>query len=168
MTYALASHLSVDELEVRYKRSKHSMLRQRWQTLWLRAQGMKSKDIQSVVGCSSTYITNWVKQYNAKGPDAVEVRPPKRHYGKLDNKQLSKVVKLIEHPPKNKPGWTGQSLLCEIERRFGVSYESNSIYPLLRRLGYRRLTPRPQHPKAEPQAQEAFKKELRLIGSQAR
>jgi len=40
-------------------------------------------------------------------------------------------------------------------RRF---YRLSGVYALLHRLGYRCLMPRPRHPKADSQAQEAFKK----------
>ncbi|MGI2909527.1 helix-turn-helix domain-containing protein [Tolypothrix sp. VBCCA 56010] len=44
------------------------------------------------------------------------------------------------------------------EERIGTSVDSSTIYRLLSRHGWRKLTPRPHHPKADKHEQEAFKK----------
>src|SRR5260370_6327691 len=53
----------------------------------------------------------------------------------------------------------------DIQRAFEaeVKHEvhSSSIYRLLDRHGWRKLVPRPRHPKANPEEQAAFKKTLR-------
>jgi hypothetical protein len=45
--------------------------------------------------------------------------------------------------------------------RFGVELHERTVGKQLAALGYRRLTVRPRHPKADPEAQEAFKKTFR-------
>ena len=47
-----------------------------------------------------------------------------------------------------------------LEKEFGKLYSLNGVYELMHRLGYSWLMPRPQHEKADPQAQEDFKKTL--------
>src|SRR5260221_7040864 len=46
------------------------------------------------------------------------------------------------------------------EARVGHHVDDSSIYRLLDRHGWRKLMPRPRHPKADPQAKEQFKKTL--------
>ena len=46
------------------------------------------------------------------------------------------------------------------ESRIGHKVDDSTIYRLLNRHGWRKLMPRPRHPKADPQAQEQFKKTL--------
>src|SRR5258707_13140475 len=46
------------------------------------------------------------------------------------------------------------------EPRVGHHVDDSSIYRLLDRHGWRKLMPRPKHPKADPQAKEQFKKTL--------
>ncbi|MYD90505.1 MAG: winged helix-turn-helix domain-containing protein [Caldilineaceae bacterium SB0662_bin_9] len=53
---------------------------------------------------------------------------------------------------------TAQAVRDWIEAEFGVVYTVGSMYTLLPRLGIRLKTPRPRHPKADPQAQTAWKK----------
>jgi hypothetical protein len=45
-----------------------------------------------------------------------------------------------------------------IKAMFGVTLHERTIGKQLKALGYVRLSVRPQHPKSDPQAQEAFKK----------
>ncbi len=45
-----------------------------------------------------------------------------------------------------------------LEREFGVAYSPAAVYFLLHRLGYEPLDPRPRHIKADPAAQEEFKR----------
>ena len=47
------------------------------------------------------------------------------------------------------------------ETRVGHAVDDSTIYRLLNRHGWRKLMPRPRHPKADPQAQEQFKKTLK-------
>jgi transposase len=44
------------------------------------------------------------------------------------------------------------------ESRVGHHVDDSTMYRLLNRHGWRKLLPRPSHPKADPQAKEQFKK----------
>jgi transposase len=46
------------------------------------------------------------------------------------------------------------------EKRVGHHVDDSTIYRLLNRHGWRKLMPRPRHPKADPQEQEQFKKKF--------
>jgi transposase len=46
----------------------------------------------------------------------------------------------------------------KIEVRFGIKMHERTVGKQLASLGFRRLSVRPQHPKSDPEAQEAFKK----------
>jgi transposase len=56
--------------------------------------------------------------------------------------------------------WRRIDLRNRIEARFGVSFHERSIGKLLRRLNFRRISVRPQHPESDEAEQEAFKKNL--------
>ena len=59
----------------------------------------------------------------------------------------------------------GKDVQRILEQEFGQLRSLNAIYALLHRLGFSSLVPRPQHPQADPDAQEEFKKNL-VTGSQ--
>ena len=54
--------------------------------------------------------------------------------------------------------WRRADLQRELRARFGIEVKERAVGNYLARLGYRRLSVRPQHPDSDPQAQEAFKK----------
>jgi len=54
--------------------------------------------------------------------------------------------------------WRRKDLAARIERRFGVVLAERSVGKLLRRLGFCRLSVRPQHPEQDEQALEGHKK----------
>ena len=56
---------------------------------------------------------------------------------------------------------TTQEIWRAFEERVGHEVDDSTIYRLRARHGWRKLMPRPRHPKADPQAQEQFKKTLR-------
>jgi transposase len=54
--------------------------------------------------------------------------------------------------------WRRIDLQRKIETRFGVKIHERTVGKQLAALGFRRLSVRPQHPKSDPEAQQAFKK----------
>ncbi len=55
---------------------------------------------------------------------------------------------------------TTEEIWRAFEARVGQQVDDSTIYRLLNRQGWRKLMPRPRHPKANLQAQEQFKKTL--------
>ena len=51
-----------------------------------------------------------------------------------------------------------KAIYLAYEEKIGHTVHETTIYRLLRRHGWRKVQPRPRHPKADPQVQEAFKK----------
>jgi transposase len=56
---------------------------------------------------------------------------------------------------------TAAEIQRAFEARVGHEVDDSTIYRLLDRHGWRKLLPRPTHPKASKEAQEQFKKTLR-------
>ena len=67
---------------------------------------------------------------------------------------------LREGPPaaSGLAAWRGEDLRVVLREEFSADYSLSGVYALLHRLGYSSLVPRPRHPDADPNAQEAFKK----------
>ena len=54
--------------------------------------------------------------------------------------------------------WRRADLARRIAAEFGVTLAERSMSDVLRRLGFRRLVARPQHPGHDPQAQASFRR----------
>src|SRR5258707_15652381 len=64
----LHPHLSVDDLERRYRAAKEPNARSWWQILWLLSQGHTAVQIAAVTGYSAYGIGQIAKRYNTEGP----------------------------------------------------------------------------------------------------
>jgi transposase len=107
-------------------------------------------------------LRDWVHRYNAEGLCGLSNRrspgPPPR----LSPDQKAALAALVEAGPDPATDgvvrWRRIDLKRWIEAQFGVVMHERTVGKQLAALGYRRLSARPQHPKADPAEQEAFKK----------
>src|SRR5258706_16294894 len=70
----LQPHLSVDELERRYRAAKEPNERTWWQILWLLSQGHTAVAVSAVTGYSAYWIGQLAKRYNTDGPAGMHNR----------------------------------------------------------------------------------------------
>src|SRR5260221_12241801 len=70
----LQPHLSVAELERRYRTAKEPNERTWWQILWLLAQGRTATELSAVIGYPADWIGQIAQRYNEQGPDGMQNR----------------------------------------------------------------------------------------------
>ncbi len=157
----LQPHLSVAELERRYRTAKEPNERTWWQILWLLAQGRTATELSAVIGYRAYWIGQIAKRYNEQGPDGMQnrrhttsYRPPPVLAPALQEELrgvLAEAAARDEH-------WTGQDVAAWMAKRLGrpVSYRLGWSY--LVRLKQSLQVPRPHHALADPEQQETFKK----------
>ena len=108
-------------------------------------------------------LRDWVHRYNECGLGGLYDRS--RRNGPLPSlsaEQRAKVTEWVEQGPDlERDGvvrWRCTDLQQRIMAEFVVRLHERTISKLLRRLGFKRLQPRPYHPKKDAATQEAFKK----------
>ena len=103
-----------------------------------------------------------VHRYNADGLAGLENRRRPARPRRLSAAQMAELATWVEAgPDPARDGvvrWRRQDLAHRIAAAFGVAVHERTVGKYLAALGYRRLSVRPRHPKADPAAQEAFKK----------
>lgn len=114
------------ELENLYKKSDNHTLRKRCQTILLKADGRKSKDVGAIVGMSHISANSWLSRYKSDGIAGLSTKPgrgPKRKIDMVVDGQL--VLALAKtHRQKvelAKAEWeaaSGKTLHRETFRRF--------------------------------------------------
>lgn len=81
---------------------------------------------------------------------------------------MNELAVIVETGPDPKADgvvrWRRADLCDALERRFGVRVAERTMGSILRRLGFVRLTARPQHPQSDAEAQAVYKK-LRRPGT---
>ena len=107
-------------------------------------------------------LRDWVHRYNAEGLAGLENRKPSGRPAKLTPDQEQALIALVEAGPEAGTDkvvrWRRIDLRDKLEERFGVTVHERTVGKRLAKLGYRRLSVRPHNPKADPEAQAAFKK----------
>ena len=107
-------------------------------------------------------LRDWVHRYNAEGADGLKDRVRPGRPPRLPGEALDDLIAIVEAGPDVEADgvvrWRCADLAGVVAGRFGVPLSERSVGRLLNDRGYGRLKPRPQHPKADPEAQAAFKK----------
>ena len=116
-------------------------------------------------------LRDWAHRFNAKGPAGLINGKPPGPTPKLSPEQKQELKRIVEtNPDPAKDGivrWRCTDLRRIIKERFAVDLDEVSIGRALKELGFAHVSPRPQHPKQDPQALAAFKK-TSLIRSRRR
>jgi len=156
----LAEHLSAPELERRYHQAQEPVARSHFHILWLLAQGHTAQEVARVTGYSAYWVGQVARRYNDGGPDALADRRQYNPGGQwlLSEEQKAALAQALTAPPEDGGLWSGPKVAAWMARRTGQAVHPQRGWDYLRLLGYSLRVPRPRHRKADPDAQEAFKK----------
>src|SRR5438105_9470769 len=157
-----ASHLSVEEVKERMNTDARPWIRQHW---WIIYNALvaprKAEEIALHTGVSATTVHRVISIYNRLGPTALETpgKGGRRHeYLKLQEEKEFLAPFFVQ--AESGEIATVAQIQSAFEAKVGHAVDDSTIYRLLARHGWRKLMPRPRHPKADPQAQAQFKKTL--------
>lgn len=155
------AHLSTDELEQRYRRSREATERGWWQILWLVSRGQTARQVAASTGYSAYWIGQLVRRYNEQGPEGmVNRRHTNAHRAPtlLSSVQLEELRVALAGPAPGGERWTSRSVAVWMSERLGRPVPKQRGWDYLRRLGARLRQPRPRHVAASQQEQDAFKR----------
>ena len=145
---------------------KHAKTKEEYQRvlcLWLRAeQNLSAREIAKMLGMSFGGVRNIHSRYLRHGENILTNAPIG---GRLhENMSLKEEIFLLS-PFEKAAGTSGILAVSEIqkayEKRIGCKVPPSTVYRLLARHGWRKIAPRPSHPKANADLQDIFKKTLR-------
>jgi transposase len=131
----------------------HPMIQKRLEALYLKSQGMKHKEICLLLRISRGSVANWLKIYKESGIDGVKALNYRKQWGELTSHQQTLEEHFRQYPPK-----TVQEAARAIKELTGLERQLTSVHRFLKITGlsYRKTGIVPG--KADPQAQEEFKK----------
>ncbi len=155
-----AAHLSAEELARRWKYDPRPHRRQRWLIIYQAlVDSREAVQIAKHCGVSPATVHQLISAYNRRGVAAVETpgKGGRRHqYLTLEQEQQF----LAPFFAQAQAGTiaTAAQIKQAFEAQVGREVAETTIYRLLDRHGWRKLVPRPVHPKADPEEQATFKK----------
>lgn len=156
---AIAPHMTVAELEQRYRQAGDPVARSQWQILWLLAGGLPTAEVAQVTGYSVRWVQEIARRYRA-GPEAVGDR---RHRNPgaaplLNAEQQAQLRAALAGPAPDGGIWSCRQAAAWIGAQVGRAVDPARGWEWMRRLGFTPQRPRPRATRADPMAQEAFKK----------
>jgi len=114
-------------------------------------------NIADHAGVGIQTLRDWVICYNESGPEGLRNRPGQGRPPLLDKGQLVTLKGWLETgPPEGWARWTVALLRKAVADVFCVSLSREGIRRLIRKMGFRRLSPRPIHPRKDMKLQEDF------------
>ena len=154
--------MSAGDLRAAAARTKDAKAARRMLAIALVLEGSDRKAAAEACGMDRQTLRDWVHRYNAVGISGLSNRHSAGATPLLSPEQKAELAQMVREGPDTAVDgvvrWRRIDLKHKIEHRFGVVMHERTVGKQLAALGFRRLSVRPQHPKSDPEAQEAFKK----------
>ena len=157
-----AAHLSLEEVKTRLKTDPRPWCRQRWLIIYnALVEPRKAEEIARHCGVSKATVHEVISTYNRLGAAAVETagKGGRRHQYLTLEEEAQFLAPFFARAEQGLLTTTAE-IWRAFESRVGHHVDDSTIYRLLNRHGWRKLMPRPRHPKADSQAKAHFKKTL--------
>ncbi|WP_088784053.1 IS630 family transposase, partial [Streptococcus pneumoniae] len=154
----------IQTIKTLLKDSRTAKYHKRLQIVLFRLMGKSYKEIIELLDCNQTTIWRNVKKYEEFGLDSLlqETRGGRNHaYMTVEEEKAF----LARHLKAAEAGEfvTIDALFQAYKKELGRSYTRDAFYQLLKRHGWRNITPRPEHPrKADAQTIVASKNKISI------
>jgi transposase len=142
--------------------SKDAAAARRMLALALVLDGRSRREAASSCGMDRQSLRDWVHRYNAMGLAGLSNKPAPGSPPTLNQEQSAVVAGWVRAGPHLAEDgvlrWRRIDLARKIKQEWGVHLAERSVGDLLRRLGFRRVSVRPRHPKQDEAELETHKK----------
>ena len=158
----VADHLSISDLEQRFRGCPDPVEARHAQAIWLLAQGYTVGATSKVTAFGPRWIEQWVERYNASGLTALA--NGRRHNGlkpSLLTPEVLEAVRLrLAEPPPDGGVWSSRRVADVMAAHLGLERVlPQRGWEALKALGWSLQRPRPKNPKsATAEEAAAFKK----------
>lgn len=150
---------SKEELRHRWHHAVTASSRERLQMLyWLKQDAIATrKERSQKLDRDESTVYRWLKRYRQGGlSNLLEVKTPPGKKSKIDPQQMNQLKERLSQPQGFKSYGEIQEWLTQ---ELGIELAYKSVHKVVRyQLKAKLKVPRPQSPKAQPQVQDAFKK----------
>jgi hypothetical protein len=119
----IVEHLSVEELERRYRAAQDVTEARHTQAIWLLAQGRTVLDVAGVLAFAPRWVEQLAARYNAHGPAALgdQRRRNGRAARVLTEAVLAALAERLREPPEDGGQWTGPKVARWMAARLGLA-----------------------------------------------
>jgi transposase len=157
---SISPHLSLEELERRYREAEDVVERSHYQIIWLLVKGKSTAEVAEVTGYSRGWIYELVWGYNRQGAETLgDGRHDNRGAAPLmDDIQQANLLEVLQGPSPDGGLWNGRKVADYLSEVLGRPISRQQGWEYLRQMGWRQRVPRPQHRESDPEVQHEWKK----------
>jgi transposase len=151
---------TINQLAERLKVARRHSEFQRIQCILIRATlGSSASEIARLLGWSVATVHMLHSRFSREGDALFDLKPKDgRRHQHLSFEEESKLLAPFLGRATNGGILVVSEVHAAYEARIGKKVPPSTVYRLLARHEWRKIVPRPQHPKNDPAAQAAFKK----------
>jgi transposase len=151
---------AAERLAAMLKEAKNKAEYQRIQCVWLRAAlGLRAAQIATALGWQVDSVRQVHSDYLRQGEAVLRSKPSGgRHRQNLTIEQEQELLFPFLQQAEAGGVLVVAPVQAAYEAAVGRPVHHSVVYRALHRQGWRKIMPRPRHPKASEEAQEAFKK----------
>jgi transposase len=164
----IALWLSTEDMQTWVREAPDKASYQRRLAIWLtHVERLSAHRVAQSLCVSTPAVWRWVQQYNHQGPEGLHrAGRGGRRWSFLNWEQEQRFLGKRLQAAARGEVLTAKLLHGQLQKITGREVSLGYVYRLLRRHGWRKLGPRPRHPKAQPRTQEEFKKNSRNSSKQ--
>jgi transposase len=159
---ALRTDYTADEVRGLAKRAKDAAQARRLLAIAAVLDGASRAEAARIGGMDRQTLRDWVIRFNEKGPDSLVNIPSPGVPPKLDATHRAFLARIVEEGPiaaiHGVVRWRACDLIMRLHEEFGISVSDDTVYRVLKDLGFSHVSVRPKAYRQDPEAVEAFKK----------
>jgi transposase len=161
---ALRTDFTSGEVRRFAKRAKDAAQARRLLAIAAVLDGASREEAAEIGGMDRQTLRDWVIRFNDQGPDGLINIPSPGVPPKLDDTHRSFLARIVDEGPipaiHGVVRWRACDLIMRLHEEFGLSVSDDTIYRVLKQLGFSHVSARPKAYKQNAEAMEAFKKTL--------
>ncbi|MBD1939355.1 helix-turn-helix domain-containing protein [Microcoleus sp. FACHB-68] len=129
-------HLSLKDLETRYRKAKDPVARSHWQIVWLLAQGKPTHSVVEATGYSATWVRKIAGRYNQCGPEGLGDRRHENPGGEplLSEQQQQQLWEALQGPAPDGGPWNSRKVAEWMATQIGRQVSDQRGWDYLQRL----------------------------------
>ena len=146
------------------KRAKDAAQARRLLAIAAVLDGASREEAAKIGGMDRQTLRDWVIRFNEQGPEGLINIPSPGVPPKLNARHRAFLARTVEEGPvpaiHGVVRWRACDLIMRLYEEFALSVSDDTIYRVLKDLGYSHVSARPKAYKQDPDAMSAFKKTL--------
>ena len=150
----------IEEINEAQKKNKNKNVERRLQVLTMKIEGKTLEEISARTAYNPTYARSLVTKYFAKGLEAIIGKKRPGNHRNMSFEEEEAFVNSFTLRAQKGELITVKAIKAAYEKKVGHEIGRGHIYEILKRHNWRKIKPRPQHPKKASETEIEVSKKL--------